>query len=29
VNKKHLWGIVGYVAGAFTGGWIARIVKKR
>lgn len=29
MNKKHLYGIVGYVAGAFTGTWLARLLKKR
>jgi hypothetical protein len=28
MNKKHQWGVIGYVLGALTGGILVGIVKR-
>ena len=28
MKSKHWWGVIGYLAGAFTGAWLLGIFKK-
>lgn len=29
MKQKHWYALIGYVAGAFTGGWLAKRIKSR